>query len=187
MEKAALRASAIFELGERFDDKLERKRSDMSSAKGAVAAFSEAGKSVEGLMVHVDKELEEEKITLEQAKTIKSWMTRCQYAILSLNKKAENQVFIAQGQVAAIIEVIESTKKFYDVESSKIPKIEDFEQPEEAVDEPKDEEKLASGDSPKNNLNSEPTRKPASKRPRSIKQQRQQEALKKKSAAKKKA
>lgn len=125
MEKAVVRSAAIFELGEKFEDKLEAKVANINIAKGAAAALSEAQKSIEAIVGHVDKEVDDGKIDLEQAKLIKQWILRCQYTAISLQKSAENKVWIAEGQAQALREIIDQTKKFYDVEQSKIPKEEE--------------------------------------------------------------
>ena len=160
MEKAVVRSAAIFELGEKFEDKLEAKVANINIAKGAAAALSEAQKSIEAISGHVDKDLDDGKIDLEQAKLIKQWIMRCQYTAISLQKSAENKVFIAEGQAQALREIIDQTKKFYDVEQAKIPKEEDIEEQKAESD--------ANEDSPKKT-----GRKP------SIKSQRQAKAKKK--------
>jgi hypothetical protein len=125
MEKATIRSEAIFELGERFEDRLDAKTASLNAAKGSVVAFSEASKAIEAILSHVDKDIDEGKIDLEQAKIVKQWISRCHFATVGLGRNAENKVYLAEGQLSAVRELLDTTKKFYEIENAKILRVQE--------------------------------------------------------------
>lgn len=120
--KAALRATAISELGNRFDDALEGSVQQASMARGGVGALMEGVRIMGLLHQHLDKDIEEDKLDLEQAKVVKSWLNKASTALENLSKQYENKILLAEGQVRAWKETINITKKAYELELSKMPK-----------------------------------------------------------------
>lgn len=119
--KAALRASALHEIGERFEDRLEGSSSNVASARGAVAAFAEGSRAIASLSRLLDEEIDKGEIELEQGAAIKKWITRAGAALDNLGKQSENRVILAEGALRAWREAIDLTRKAYDLEVSRIP------------------------------------------------------------------
>lgn len=120
--KAALRASAINDLGNRFDDALENCMQQASMARGGASALIEGVRVIGLLHQHLDKDIDEEKLDLEQAKVVKSWLIKASTALENLSKQYENRILLAEGQVRAWKETVSLTKKAYELELSKMPK-----------------------------------------------------------------
>ncbi len=119
--KAALRAAAVHDLGVRFEDRLEAGTASVASARGAVGAFAEGAKALSALSVKLDDDIEKEVIDLEQAKLVKTWLGRAQAVIENMGRQAENRVLLAEGQLRAWREVLDLTRKTYDLEAAQIP------------------------------------------------------------------
>lgn len=120
--KAALRATAISELGNRFDDALENSVQQASMARGGAIAIMEGVRVIGLLSQRLDKDIDDDKLDLEQAKMVKSWLDRAANAMENLSKQYENKILLAEGQVRAWKETIGITKKAYELELSKMPK-----------------------------------------------------------------
>lgn len=119
--KAALRAAAVHDLGVRFEDRLEAGTASVASARGAVGAFAEGAKALSALSLKLDDDIEKEIIDLEQAKLVKTWLGRAQAVIENMGRQAENRVLLAEGQLRAWREVLDLTRKTYDLEAAQIP------------------------------------------------------------------
>jgi hypothetical protein len=75
---------------------------------------------VVALSVHVDKEVDEDKLDLEQAKLVKLWLSRAVQATHNLFLNAQNQVLVTQGKVNGLTSVVALTKKYKDEEEMKV-------------------------------------------------------------------
>lgn len=120
-DKAALRASALHDLGVRQDDALEGAQHAAHQARGAVGAYGLGAKAIAKLEGHVDTDVEEGKLTLAEAKPIKLWLGRARAAIESMGKQSEGQVLMAEGRVLGLKASIELTRKAHEVELRQIP------------------------------------------------------------------
>ena len=121
-EKAALRASAIFDLGGRFEDALEGAQTRASEARGSVSAFSQGARAAAALEAHVDRDVEEGKLSLEEAKIAKLWLGRSRAALENLGRQAEGLVLMTEGELRAWRATVEISKKTHELELAKVPR-----------------------------------------------------------------
>jgi hypothetical protein len=146
--KAALRASALHDIGERFEDRLEASSGAVNAARGAVSGLAEGSRAIGSLSRLIDEEIDKGELELETGAVVKKWIARAGAALDNLGKQAENRVLIAEGSLRAWKDAIETTKKAYDLEIARIPKPEEASEPE--ASEPRDPlADMASEDPPK--------------------------------------
>lgn len=119
-EKGEVKVGAANELGCRFDDMLEALLKEGHQWEGAIAALRRAEAAVVALSAHVDKEVDEDKLDLEQAKLVKLWLGRAAQATHNLFLNAQNQVLVAQGKVNGLTAVVAATKKYSDEQAMQV-------------------------------------------------------------------
>ena len=115
-EKGAIRASAIHDLGVRFDDSLDSATARSHESRGAVAAFSAARQSMASLMQHVDRDIDEGKLSIDEATLVKLWLSRALNACEGLFRQSENRVLMCEGELRAIRHVVDITGKTFEIE-----------------------------------------------------------------------
>lgn len=119
-EKGEVKVGAANELGCRFDDMLESLMKEGHQWEGAIAALRKAESAAVALSAHVDKEVDEGKLDLEQSKLVKLWLGRAAQATHNLFLNAQNQVLVTQGKVNGLTSVVALTKKYRDEEEMKV-------------------------------------------------------------------
>ncbi len=120
VEKSELRRAAIHDLGEKFDDILEQHEADKHRCEGAAVGFLHASRSVQALMVSVQKDIEEDIYDIATAEHVKKYIERAVIVLDNLAKNANNKKLMAEGKMEALTGVIAVTKKAYDVENAKV-------------------------------------------------------------------
>ena len=125
IEKAGVKVDVAHELGCRIDDTREAARNEVANWEGANAALVQAGKAIEELAKHVDKDIDEGGYDLETAKVIKKYITRSAAIAQNLATQAGAQRLMAQGKVQALENAVKIVKKYHEDE---VRKVEGFKQ-----------------------------------------------------------
>lgn len=125
VEKAEIKAGMASEIGNRLDDTLESVTKEVAQWEGANMALVQAGKAIEELGKHVDKDLDEGQYDLETAALIKKYITRSAALVQNLAMQASNRQLMARGKVEVLGTTITIVKGLYD---SEIKKVESFKQ-----------------------------------------------------------
>ena len=117
VEKGEMRTAVIDELGGRVDDMLEQSQLAAARADGAAHALEQAAEIVRTLHSHIDRELNEGKITeLDQAQLAKQWITRAVHALNALAQQASTVKTIQKGHAQGIASVVSLLKRTRDTE-----------------------------------------------------------------------
>ena len=119
LESVELRAAGMHEVGMRMDDLLEAAKGEVLRCEGAQLGLLQAVKSVNDLMAHIDKDVDEGKYDLEVAKIAKLYVSRASELVQNLARNASNQKIAATGQVQMATVAVTITKKLYDGEVGK--------------------------------------------------------------------
>ena len=118
--KADIKAGAVYELGEKLEDLLERSRTDFQKLDGARQALTQAADKIEVHARNIDRDLDERKIAdLEQAKDQKKRIFECHAIVKSLIAAAEVNSHVARGKIEALATVVKTTKVQHDLLRSK--------------------------------------------------------------------
>lgn len=129
--KAMLRASALHDIGEKFDDLLENAQAEVYKLEGARQALQQAKAKLELHMSNVDKDVEEGKIhSLEVAKHQKQRIIECMGILDALAKSATIGGYSARGKVEAFQSAVKATKAEHDrqkTRASELQKVEEME------------------------------------------------------------
>lgn len=120
INKAEVKIFTAHELGCRLDDLLEANTKDMYRLEGGVVALKQATTSIEGLLAVVDKEMDAEKFSLEQAKEIKRYIQRAAQILTNLTLNTDNNRIAYGGRMQALELAVNVAKKYQDEESKKI-------------------------------------------------------------------
>lgn len=119
-EKAELKILIATDIGASIEDLCEAAKKDMYRQEGAVLSFGAAAKAAEGLCAAVNADLDEDKISMEQAELIKLWLTRAANAARNLGRGAENLGNVACGKIAALEGAMKLTEDYRRVEQLKL-------------------------------------------------------------------
>jgi hypothetical protein len=119
IEKSEIKVVAAHEIGCRLDDALEASTKDLYRLEGAVTAFKQAAQAVEGLAKHIDKEMDEGKFDLEQAKIIKRYVERAHQMMTNLGIQSDANRVAQTGKVSGMQQAVQLAKQFRDAEESK--------------------------------------------------------------------
>lgn len=114
--KGVIRASAAAELGSRLDDLQEAIGLQVHQYRGAHQALDQASKAVEGLLAHVDKDVDANTYDLEVAGQVKRYLVRAVQVVLSLAQQAANQALVEQGKQQAMTQAVRVAKQLHDRE-----------------------------------------------------------------------
>jgi hypothetical protein len=120
LDKSELKIGVAHELGCRLDDTLEAAQKDVLRFEGAIQAFLQASQAVEGLLSHVDKDIDEGKLDLQVAAEIKKYLVRASQVSAVLAKQAENNRLVHSGRVLAMEMSVKIVKKFQEDEATKV-------------------------------------------------------------------
>jgi len=101
IDKSEIKISVAHDIGVRMDDVLEGAKADVARADGAAAIAVKISSDIEGLFAHVQKDIDAEKLDLEQGKLVMSWLVRAKGVASSHATQAAQGKFIAQGRVMA--------------------------------------------------------------------------------------
>jgi hypothetical protein len=118
-EKSELRAAAVFDLGSKLDDELEKLRGLMNRVTGEVKA---AGKINEGLTTIVkdaQSKIDAGELSLEEGKLVIKWITRAQNACAAYGEDASGRALKAEGMVLGMTVAVESTSKAHKSEQAR--------------------------------------------------------------------
>lgn len=114
--KHEIKALTYHEVGSKLDDQLEAAQREQSGFDGAKQALTSAKTLVEGLTAHVDKDLKDGTLDIEQATLAKRWVLRSAGVIQNLGIQAEVQNYQAQGKVLALRQAVKVTNSLYTTE-----------------------------------------------------------------------
>jgi hypothetical protein len=120
LDKSELKIGVAHELGCRLDDNLEATQKETTRFEGANQALQQVSKAIEGLLPHVDKDIEEGKFGLEAAADIKRYILRAAQVATNLSKVAENNRLIYSGRIQAMEMSVKIVKKFQEDEATKV-------------------------------------------------------------------
>lgn len=117
--KAELKMLVTHEVGVRVDDSLEVAKKDLAMLEGRQVSLGDAAKTIETLLEHVDKDLEEEKLPEEAAQHVKRYIVRGVNALQNLAQQATNNRIAQTGRVQALEQTVTMLKNMVDAERSK--------------------------------------------------------------------
>lgn len=117
--KSEIKKLVAHEVGVRMDDAREALRSEQSVLEGKQAGFNEGSRVVEALSASVDKELEEEKLTVEESKKVKRYLTRAVHALQNMAQQVGNLRIATHGKVQGVEHGIALLKGIIDDEEKK--------------------------------------------------------------------
>jgi len=125
MDKGEVKAGAIYELGNKFDDMLTSAQREVDKGTGATLALQEAVKKVAALAAAVDKDLDEGIFSkfedpMAVASLLKKQITRACSVLETGAISAENHRLIATGRFQAFHQMVENMKKLHDLELLKV-------------------------------------------------------------------
>jgi len=120
IEKAEVKVAVAHEIGCRLDDTREAARSEVAQWEGANASLVQAGRAIEELARHVDKDVDEGLYDLEVAKHVKKYLTRAAAVAQNLGTQAGAQRLMAQGKVQALESAVKVVQKFHEEETRKV-------------------------------------------------------------------
>lgn len=118
--KHEVKALTYHEIGMSLDDSLDQAQKEKQIQEGAKMAFVAGKKHVEDLLAHVDRDVKEGILDLDQATLAKKWVVRAGSILQNLGLQAEVQGHIAQGKIAALTAVVRTTKSLYDAEKVRL-------------------------------------------------------------------
>ena len=124
MNKSALRASAIHDVGARLDDELETAQRVLHSAAGSVASLGTAARDVGSLVQQVQAKVDSGDIDLGTAETVINWIEMAKNMCLNLQGQARVKGDRLEGAVTALKTAIEVTSKMHTSESAKSAEME---------------------------------------------------------------
>ncbi len=115
-----LKASVLQEVGCSLDDAREAALVEQHQAEGASVVLGQVAKQIEELAASIEKDIDEGKLDLEQAKVIKGYITRASSVAHVHQAQAENLRIRATGKVAAFEISVKDMKKKYDASRSQL-------------------------------------------------------------------
>lgn len=120
LEKTELRLHVIDEIGKDLALQLRAQEIALARQEGVAAGFQQGATSVGDLFTHVDKDITEGKLDLEQAKLVKLWITRAHAALGNLHQQSSNHLFITKGKIEATKVSLDALQKKVDAERGKL-------------------------------------------------------------------
>lgn len=116
--KHEVKVLTYHELGMKLDDQLDAAKAEQSSFEGSKKAFALGRAKVEELTAHIDKDVRDGTLDLEQSTLAKRWVLRAVAVLQNLGIQAEVQGYQAQGKVMALTQAVNHTKVLHDQEKS---------------------------------------------------------------------
>lgn len=126
MDKDGFRSLVLQDLGVEVDDGLEAVVGEAHRLEGVQQGAVQASKVVESVMLGVNREIEAERLSLEQAELIKQWLCKVSIAVEGVRVKAQTDYFIQQGRRDALKKVVGMIKKRLDTAQQKATTREQF-------------------------------------------------------------
>lgn len=120
IEKSKVKVNVINELGNKFDDMLDRFKQDSMRYEGAKSGLKQAAKAIEGLTGHVDRDIKEDKYSIEVAAHVKKYIMHAIGILDNLATTAEISYHRTLGSIEATNTTIRVAKNMMDVENNKI-------------------------------------------------------------------
>lgn len=114
--KHEVKALTYHEIGMSLDNSLESAEKEKLGYEGAKVGLLQAKKNVEDLTAHVDKDLKEGVLDIDQATLVKKWLIRAVSVVQNLALQSEVHGHITQGKVVALTAAVKHTKSLYDAE-----------------------------------------------------------------------
>ena len=123
IEKSEIKMGTANEIGADLDDILERFQKSEYALEGADRALAQVGKNIEDLMEHVDLDMNEGKLDIQEpmhvAKAIKDYIKKSIGVVTSLVEANRANRIRTQGKIEATKAAISTVKKLYDAEKAK--------------------------------------------------------------------
>jgi septum formation inhibitor MinC len=131
--KAEIKMATAHHIGAKLDDQLDAANSEVQRYDGAKEALKQAVKTLEGLMLHVDKDIDEGKYEelagslgpLKIAELVKLYIQRSMSSVQNLAIGAETSSLVARGKAQALQLAVKTTKDIFDTEAKKKAAIEE--------------------------------------------------------------
>lgn len=117
--KSELKQLVTNEVGVRVEDALEAAKKDLSVLEGRQTAFADGSKTLEALLVSVDKDIEEEKYDAVVGEHVKRYVLRCIHAMSNLAANAANLRIAQTGKVQGFAQTITLLQNMMDAEKAK--------------------------------------------------------------------
>lgn len=117
--KSELKMMVTHEVGVRVDDSLEVAKKDLAMLEGRQTGFADGAKAVETLLVHVDKDVNEEKLDVDTATKVKLYVTRAVHALNNLAQQTANQRIAQTGKVQGLEQTVTLLKNMVEQERAK--------------------------------------------------------------------
>jgi hypothetical protein len=122
--KQQIRVAVTNDIGADLDDQLEAAKAEVQQQEGAKAAYSTAEKLIEQLLPHLQKDLNDGRISLETASESSKWIQRAMGVCSSLHVQATHLVIAKQGAVSQTEKLLGIVKKRFDSERAKLVELE---------------------------------------------------------------
>jgi chromosome segregation ATPase len=120
VEKSVLRAQLFEEVGSSIRSTLDAYQRELKEHEGALNGLHNAVQSVEGLLAHISKDIDENKLDIEVAKIVKLWMQRAVTVVGNLKQASANRILISKGKIEAVEKQLDTIKKAFDVEKGRL-------------------------------------------------------------------
>lgn len=117
--KGEVRAAAFHEAGCQLEDMLEGAKADGHRHEGAALAGKKLAELIGALSGHVNKDVEEGKLTLEIAKAVTHYVSRAVVVAEAYTQQMVNQRQTNHGTVAGLQRGIDVMKKLHEMEQRK--------------------------------------------------------------------
>ena len=112
--------AVLHAIGVRLDDQLEAAEAELLRCEGAVGGIAQTREKMEGLLGHVDKDVDEGKLDLEQAALAKKHVTRCLNLAEHMRTMADAQLLRARGAVAQADRAVKLIKSEYEAAKARL-------------------------------------------------------------------
>lgn len=121
--KSELKQQVTTEVGVRVEDALDSAKNELIVLEARKVAFHEGARTIEALMAHVDKDLEEEKFDPPTALLIKRYIERGVHALQNMSQLAQNFMVAQSGRVQGLKQTVDLLKAIVDDEAKKIEQV----------------------------------------------------------------
>jgi hypothetical protein len=125
-EKADVRASAAHEIGTHLEEMLESSKANQVRCDAAHSTLRRAADDIEGLLAHVDKDVDEGTFDVTTAGHVKAYLLKAKAKVDEMTYNAFTKRIEAAGQVIAMTRAVETTKKFFDFETAKAARVREY-------------------------------------------------------------
>lgn len=119
-QKAEIIAGTAHRIGGRVEDLYEAAKREVARWEGQKEGALKCAKLIESLLGHLQKELDDEKMSIEDAAKIKGWVARALSSCDGAALQASNLQIAAQGQVQGLERAVALLKQEFDTARSAI-------------------------------------------------------------------